>query len=543
MLDGKTVWNEWFQRDMGDVDVGGKTVYSFLGMKKSFYAVLEATAATYPNKAGIYDTWESSYTYSEFLLIVDRFSDWLAHSRQVKKGQRIGLLLHNGIAFAVSFYALSKLGAVAVPLPTKYRASEIAALIGKAELDGIVVSEAFCDYVADYEAEDFFVTVAKDDERGYGFQYLLADTAGGAAEKDFARGCGCGEWDDAAILMFTSGTTSASKGVVLKNYNIVHAVMIYQRLLELGPEDRTIIPVPIYHITGLVALLGLFVYIGGTVYLHRRYDARRILKGVQKHRITFMHGSPTVFGLLLEHQREFPALPSIRTLACGSSYLPVETLKRLHRWMPAMKLQRVYGMTETSSPATIFPYDAATSIYPGAEGKPVPGMLLRIADDHGNEVADGTVGTVWLKGTNVCEYYYKTQSPLITEDGWLNTGDVGYVNEDSYVFIVDRKKDMINRGGEKIWCTDVEDELLRIPGVRDAAVAGIPDAVYGEAAAAVVVMESGCHMTPAELKSRLKCRMAGYKIPREILFVAAVPKTPGMKTDKNAIRRLFAEKE
>lgn len=252
-----------------------------------------------------------------------------------------------------------------------------------------------------------------------------------------------------------------------------------------------------------------------------------------------MHGSPTVFGMLLDYQKEFPKLPTIRTLACGSSYLPVETLKKLHQWMPEMKLQNVYGMTETSSPGTVFPYDAATSIYPGSEGKPVPGMELKVLDEQGNEAPNGTVGIVFLRGANICEYYYNLDTPLITEDGWLNTGDMGYINEDSYVFIVDRKKDMINRGGEKIWCTDVEDELIAIKEVRDAAVVGIPDAVYGEVAAAVVVLEEPGSISEESIKEQLKTRLARYKIPERILFVDAVPKTSGLKTDKRKIKEMF----
>ena len=291
------------------------------------------------------------------------------------------------------------------------------------------------------------------------------------------------------ILMFTSGTTSTSKGVILKNYNINHAVMIYQRILELGEDDRTIIPVPIYHITGLVALLGLFVYIGGTVYLHKRYDAYRILSAIQEHEITFLHGSPTVFGLLLELKNKFSKNESIRVLACGSSYMPVETMMKLHQWMPQMTFHRIYGMTETSSPATIFPSDAATSIYAKAQGKPIPGMELKIVDDSGKEVPCKEIGNVQLKGTNICESYYHIEKSPIDKEGWLDTGDMGYLNEDSYLYIVDRKKDMINRGGEKIWCNDVENEITSLKGVKESALVGIPSEKYGEVAAAVVVLE------------------------------------------------------
>lgn len=531
MLEGKNVWNEWFQRDMANMQIGNRTVYTFPNMKQSFYHMLKETAGTYPEKIGLCDNWNRKYSYREFLHMVDDLAAYLKQTMHVEKRDHVGLLLNNGIEFAVSFYAVCKLGAVAAPFPTKYREPEVRALVEKADLQCILVSEDYRSWTAAYEDMGIQVLLTHEEERKYGFIYLKMPKA---PWED-----GVGELTDEIVLMFTSGTTSASKGVVLKNYNINHAVMIYQRLLDLGPEDKTIIPVPIYHITGLVALLGLFIYLGGTVYLYKRYDARRILEGVCKHGITFMHGSPTVFGMLLDYQTEFPKLPTIRTLACGSSYLPVETLKKLHRWMPEMKLQNVYGMTETSSPGTVFPYDAATSIYPGSEGKPVPGMELKVLDEQGNEVPDGTVGIVFLRGANICEYYYHLDTPLITEDGWLNTGDMGYINEDSYVFIVDRKKDMINRGGEKIWCTDVEDELIAIREVRDAAVVGIPDEIYGEVAAAVVVLEEPRSISEESIKEQLKTRLARYKIPERILFVDAIPKTPGLKTDKRKIKEMF----
>lgn len=534
MLEGKDVWNPWFQTDMEDIKIGDRTVYTFSKMKKSFYEMLEDTAERYPDKPGLCDNWNRSYTYREFLHMVDSLAAYLKNVLHVKKKSHVGLLLNNGIEFATAFYAVCKLGAVAVPLPTKYREPEIQSLTDKADLYCVLVSEDYGSLIRDYEDAGIIVLCTRDEENGYGFCYL--NLPGGGTELSAP---GCGELEDEMILMFTSGTTSESKGVILKNYNINHAVMIYQRLLELGPEDKTIIPVPIYHITGLVALLGLFVYIGGTVYLYKRYDARRILEGINNHGITFMHGSPTVFGLLLDYQKEFPELKSVRKLACGSSYIPVETMKKLHRWMPGMEFQNVYGMTETSSPGTVFPYDAAISIYPKSQGKPIPGMHLKIVDDDGREVADGIVGSIYLKGANICEYYYNIDSPLITPDGWLDTGDKGYINEDSYVFIVDRKKDMINRGGEKIWCTDVENELLSLEGIKDTAVVGIPNGVYGEVAAAVVVLEKGSRLTEEEIKIGLKNRLAKFKIPEKVIFVDEVPKTPGLKTDKNYIRTLF----
>lgn len=534
MIEGKNVWNAWIQKDMGDMQIGNRTVYTFLNMKKNFYEMLCATAETYPDKVGVFDNWNRSYTYREFLRMVDDLASYFKEELFIEKGDHVGLLLNNGIEFVVSFYAVCKLGAVVVPFPTKYRELEIKALISKADLKCILVSEDYVNWKMDYEKAGISVLFTRNEEKEYGFTYLNIPEA--------PKEPGVGELNDEMILMFTSGTTSSSKGVILKNYNINHAVMIYQRLLDLGPEDKTIIPVPIYHITGLVALLGLFIYMGGTVYLHKRYNAQRILEEINEHDITFMHGSPTVFGLLLDYQKESPKLDSIRVLACGSSYMPVETLKKLHRWMPNMRFQNIYGMTETSSPGTVFPYDAATSIYAKSQGKPVPGLCVKILDEDGKEVEDGDVGVVHLKGANICEYYYNMDSPLITKDGWLNTGDMGYINEDSYVFIVDRKKDIINRGGEKIWCNDVEEEIISLPEVKDAAVVGIPSEKYGEVAAAVVVLEEGSKLTEAEIQSRLKSMIARYKIPERIMFLDSIPKTPGLKTDKRKIRELFFEK-
>lgn len=531
MVKGKDVWGTWLQRDMEERQIGNRTVYTFSKMKNSFYEMLCDTATKYPDKIGIVDNWNREYTYQKFLVMVNQLAAYMKHILKVEKGNHIGLLLNNGIEFATAIYAVCKLGAVAVTLPTKYREPEIQSLVKKADLKFIFVSEDYKVWTSFYTECGIKVILTENEKTEYGFTYL-------AMQKEKEES-GEGELEDEVILMFTSGTTSTSKGVILKNYNINHAIMIYQRILELGEDDRTIIPVPIYHITGLVALLGLFVYIGGTVYLHKRYDAYRILSAIQEHEITFLHGSPTVFGLLLELKNKFSKNESIRVLACGSSYMPVETMMKLHQWMPQMTFHRIYGMTETSSPATIFPSDAATSIYAKAQGKPIPGMELKIVDDSGKEVPCKEIGNVQLKGTNICESYYHIEKSPIDKEGWLDTGDMGYLNEDSYLYIVDRKKDMINRGGEKIWCNDVENEITSLKGVKESALVGIPSEKYGEVAAAVVVLEKESKLTEEDIKQKLHDRIAKYMIPEKILFLEKIPKTPGLKTDKRAIRALF----
>ncbi len=531
MIKGCEVWNRNFQKDMGIRKIGEKEVFTFLNMRNNYYEILEDTTERFPNKIAFCDNWNREYTFSAFLQMVDNFAEYLRKNMGVQKKSHVGLLLHNSIEFCTAFFAIGKIGAVAVPFPSKYREPEIRALIEKADLSFLLCAEEFQSWVEDYEEKGICTAYSLDEAHGFGFRHLELPKG--------CRGNSEGQLTDEVIIMFTSGTTSASKGVVLKNYNIIHAAMIYQRLCEVTPEDKTIIPVPIYHITGLIALLGLFVYTGGTVYLYRRYDAKQVLECILNNNITFMHGSPTVFGLLMDYHMEFPELPSLKTMLCGSSYMPVEKMKRIHRWLPTMKFMTVFGMTETASPGTLFPYDTPTSIYPESSGKPIPGLDLKIVDNQGKELPPGEVGSVLIKGANILEYYYKMETPLLSEDGWLDTGDMGYYNEDAYVFFVDRKKDMINRGGEKIWCTDVEDELISMPQIKDAAVVGIPDEVYGEVAAAVVVLEKGEALTYEEIRACLTTKLARYKLPEKVLFVEEVPKTPGLKVNKKYIRTMF----
>lgn len=535
MIRGSTLWDDSIVQNMESTVFNGIQVLSCTGVPDSLYHALKLSADRCPDKILFCDNWERSYTYREFLAMTDQMAWWLKNNLQVTKGKHVGLLLHNSIEFCTAFFAAVKLGAIAVPFPTKYKEAEAAHLIMKADLDVLIFSETFKDWMEPYEKAGIRLLESEREETGFGFRHLLQMGFPGE------EGAGEGTLPDEVIIMFTSGTTSQSKGVVLRNYNVMNAVAVYHRILGITAEDKTIIPVPIYHITGLVALLGLFVYAGGTVYLYKRYDAVRILECIRQNRITFMHGAPTVYSLMLEHKEEYPVLTSLRILACGGSYMPTEKLRELHKWLPQAKIQVVYGMTETSSPGVIFPGDAPTSIFAGAAGKPVPGLELKILDEEGKEKGYLETGEVWIRGNVVTGGYYKLDTGLVDAEHWLNTGDMGYVNEEGYVYIVDRKKDMINRGGEKIWCTDVEEELMKLSFIRDAAVVGIKDSLYGEAPAAAVVI-SGEQKIPAEdIKKALGPRIAKFKIPVKYLFLDKIPKTAGMKTDKKRIREMLEE--
>lgn len=559
MYVGERLWPERLTADMEEKKISEKVkIRTYPGLPENMYKSFEAAAAHLPDKTALVDNWGRAYSYGNLHQKIRKFSAWLYQDMQVRKGRHVALMLYNGVEFCVAFLALNKIGAVAVPLPTKYKKEEVRSLTEKSEVDLVICEEKFSGYFEAVGGGEIPVCKIPEGQLGYGLEAFRAETgydeaaAGAGRDKTGKQAAepysvsvpGPQASDepaasDTALLMFTSGTTSRSKGVVIKNYNIMHAIVSYERTLGIVEEDKAILPVPIYLITGLVAVFGLMMHVGGTVIINRFFDAGRVLEDIKKYKVTFLHASPTVFTLLLGRREEAGPLPGLRMLACGSSNMPPGKIRMLHDWLPDCEFRTIYGLTETTSPATVFPVDACGSQYIGSSGIPIPGLAFRIVDDEGAEVKDGIQGRILVKGSNITEAYYQLQTPAL-QDGWLDTGDIGYFSPGGYLFIVDRKKDMINRGGEKICSFDVENELCSISGVEDAAVVGIPDELYGEAPAAVVRLRPGSGLTEEKIKEYLREKLAGYMVPVRILALEEIPVTKNMKTDKKKIRQLFA---
>lgn len=497
-------------------------------MPYSMYKSLLKTAQKAPEKICIIDDDGTACTYHQFLKLVDDFSKVLYHIYHVAKGAHVGVLLYNSIEFCASIYALNKLCAVAVPLSTKYRKPEILSLVGKADLNGIIYHKDFFEWFSE-DDEMFHIKMGTDGLKTLPSGALFPEVP------DLASSL-----EDRAILMFTSGTTSQSKGVLMANYNIMHAIAVYKEEFGITERDKTVLPVPAYHVTGLIAVMGLFIHAGGSIRLHKFFNAQRVLMEIKKYKLTFLHASPTVFSMLLEQKNDFTDLPSLRIFACGSGNMPKQKILEVKEWIPQLEFRTVYGLTETTSPATIFPEDAATSRHIGSSGKPVAGMEFQILDEDGKILEPLETGTVFVKGTTVTVGYYKLENDLL-KDGWLNTGDIGYFDEDGYLYLVDRKKDMINRGGEKICSFDVENVLYNMPGIKEAAVVAIPDERYGEVPAAMIVADAEEELNAEKLRVYMGERMAKYKIPVKFIFCHCLPMTPNMKIDKKKIREILSQ--
>lgn len=522
MLNGSKLWSssilEGLQKWEGKNNFQQEK-YKF--SPETVYQGLKNNAKKNGRSIAVVDNSNRSWSYEELLDKVDIFADYILENYDKDEALHVGTLLFTNIEFIVTYYACAKIGAVIVPFPTKYRAEEIRSLISQSNLDLMIVDEDLEHLIIDLSLSKIYV---RENSSGYGLQHLVI----GLRKQSKVSV----NHNTPLILMFTSGTTSLSKGVILTHYNIIHASIVYERIFELTSKDKTIIAVPSYHITGLSAIISLFIHIGGTIYCHRFFDAMKILKCIDNEGITFMHGSPTVFKILYDsHEKciDRPNLQSIRRIACGGSYTPIHHLEIFHKWLPHAQFSVVYGMTETSSPAFIFPGDSPTSIYAGASGKPIPGIEVKILNEHQREVALGSIGTIWIRGSVVTRSYYNIDSDLISKDGWLNTQDMAYANEEGMIWVVDRQKDMINRGGEKIWPRDVEESINKLPHIIESAVVGIEDNTYGEVAVAVIIQNDEGTWNQENLKKVLLESVATYKIPVHILFLDEMPRTKNQK--------------
>lgn len=540
MVDGKALWDTEITKDMIERQISeSKRIETFPDMPDSLYEALKKTSAVYSEKPALIDNFGNICTYRQFLERSEELAAYLYWKRSARRGTHVGIMMYNTTEFCVAFLALSRLGAVTVPLPSKFKQAEVLPLAEHAEVELILCDADYADWFKGTYREGQLVVVSETRER-YGYQEIYQNWEERDRNISDMKDVPGGRMEDAAIIMFTSGTTSKSKGVLLKNYNVMHAVEAYRRTLGITEKDISVIATPIYHITGLVALLGLFLSVGGTLYLHKFFDAKRVIEDARKFGFTFIHASPTVFNLIIQEGEHTPEIPGLVSFACGSSNMMKDKLTRLHRWLPNSRFHTVYGLTETSSPAAVFPGDAAGSKYIGSSGIPIPGTQFKIVDDDGNELPAGEVGEIVVSGSVVLDCYYKQETESLKEN-WLYTGDLGYFNEAGYLYVVDRKKNMINRGGEKIWCYDVENEIAGMEEVQDAAVVGIPDELYGEVAAAVVQLSKGSCLTGKEIQQYLRGRMAKYKIPVKIKMVAQVPQTLNGKTDKIRIKEMLME--
>ncbi len=508
----------------------GRVIETYPDLPENMYESLSDSAKRHPEKDALIDDLGRKFTYSELERKVDQFASCLKHRFGVQKGDHVAIMAYSTNEYVVMFLAVIKLGAVAVILPSKFKEQEIHSLVERADVKYIFCDKQFEAWFESYRDKGITLTSYQPTSTAFAFDALTKENAPEEA--------GEGTYEDVSVMMFTSGTTSLSKGVLLTNYNFMHAAAVYRSTFQVTDQDSTVISVPIYTITGLSAVLGTFLYAGGTIYLQRIFHADQVLKCIRDHELTYIHAAPTICNFLLEEREHFPDLPTLRYIVCGGSRMKKEKIRKLHDWLPNCEFHNVYGMTETTSPGTIFPENPVDSKEIESTGIPIPGLVYKVVDEEQRELPAGQTGEIMVSGACIMEGYYKLDTPSY-QNGWLNTGDVGYFTEDGYCYILNRKKDMINRGGEKLTSSDVEDQLYQMDGIEDAVVVGIPDETYGEIPAALIKLEKGAQWDEKGIQEYLRNKIAKYKIPGKIRFVDSIPMTPNGKIDKKLIRSTY----
>lgn len=343
-----------------------------------------------------------------------------------------------------------------------------------------------------------------------------------------------------ALIIYTSGTTGTPKGVMLDHVNIDAMADMCRRALQIGPADRCLLILPLFHVNGIVVSVLTPLLAGGSVAIVDRFDPRTFFDVVERERPTFFSAVPTIYTMLMAlPPAVVPDTTSVRFAVCGAAPAPAELLIRVETRY-GFPLIEGYGLSEGTCASTINPIDGPRRA--GTVGRPFPGQRIRIVDQTGADLPTGEDGEVLIAGPNIMRGYLgrPQETARTVIDGWLHTGDIGHLDADGYLNLVGRSKDMIIRGGENIYPREIEDVLGSDPTVFEAAVIGVPDEKWGEVVVAYIAPQQGASIDTVALGALCATKLAGYKRPTLIEVVDSIPKNPVGKPDKNSLRAIYA---
>jgi long-chain acyl-CoA synthetase len=522
-----------------EVHYDGRRMRCFFPRPQSFHALLEAAVARNPDGEALV-CGDQRLTYAQLDLEVGRVAAGLA-ARGIGKGDRVAMLLGNRIEFVVVMFAASRLGAIWVPMNTRDQMPGFTHMLNNSGAS-LVVTEA--ELIERLPAPDAAPDLRHRIVIGEGQGIFEAYDALRSGEP-VMRATEVDEEDVAGIL-YTSGTTGLSKGAMLTHLGIVHSAMHFTAVMGLGDTDRSIVSVPLGHVTGAVAIIATLIHVAGCVIIMPVFKAGDFLSLAGRERMTHTLMVPAQYNLLLlqpDHGRYH--LSGWRIGAFGGAPMPEVTIARLAEWLPGLKLMNGYGATETTSPAAIMPW-TETARRPDSVGLTVPCGSIRIMAPDDSEVPRGTSGEIWIAGPMVVPGYWRNQQATAREftGGYWRSGDVGSMDGEGYVRVFDRLKDVINRGGYKIYTTEVENVLLAHPDVAEASAIGKPCPVLGERVHAYIVPKEGRAPDLAAITQDCARNLSDYKVPESFTVIdTPLPRNPNGKVLKRQLREMLLAEE
>ena len=467
----------------------------------------------------------NEWSYRELYSQATKIAGYL-QNRGYKKGDIIAQFMLNSDLFMVVYYGVQLAGCTVMPVNTKLAPPEVDYIFMHSEAKALFYDDAIAQAL---EATNYHF---KEELNLQDIRSILEDDAFG--DEDFASL----EADDTAVVMYTSGTTGKPKGVMLSHRNIYEAAEIWSESMNMTHEDRMYICTPLFHCAGSHVFAVPTMYRGGTVIIAESFSPDHTLAQLVETEATIFFGVPAMYTILLNKpELKTYDFEHLRLFCYGAAPMPYELVKRLKEAFPKVAVQNLYGQTENTPAATSLLDDAALTKI-GSVGKPLAKTEVKLVDAQGQKVPVGEVGEICVRGPQVMKGYLRNpeETSAAIQNGWLYSGDLGRFDEEGYLYIVDRKKDMIIRGGENIYPIEIEEVLYQMPEILEAAVVGIPHEVYGEVAKAFVVLKEGATLAEADILLYAKTQLAKYKVPADIELISSLPRNASGKVLKHTLR-------
>ena len=513
---------------------GDRVVPAFCTRPKSIWAMVTDAAANNPD--------------GEALVCGARRMTWREVAQQsacvaaglrrmgLKSGDRVALLLGNRIEFVLAMFGAAHLGLVTALLGTRQQKPEIAYVLNDCGAALLIHEAGLADRLPDpHDVPGLTRRIAVDDDANTSQFSGLVDSGPLQAPADVGE-------QDTAMILYTSGTTGRPKGAMLAHCNVIHSAMIYQACMELTSADRSIAAVPLAHVTGVVANIMSMARCAGTLIIVAEFKAAEYLKIAARERVTQTVMVPAMYNLcLLQPDFDTHDLSAWRIGGYGGAPMPIATIEQLAVKVPGLRLINAYGSTETTSPSTIMPPEL-TAAHIDSVGLPCPGADIIVVDAGGRELPRGEIGEIWIRSGSVIKGYWK--NPEATAEsftaGFWHSGDLGSIDTENFVRVFDRQKDMINRGGLKIYSAEVESVLSGHPGVLESAIIAKPCPVLGERVHAVIVTRDD-GVTAEALRAWCAERLSDYKVPETMdLTAEPLPRNANGKVMKRQLREAWA---
>ena len=511
--------------------------------------LLNITSLIVPDRhAIVFD--DMRLTFGEIAGRVNRLANGLAELG-VGAGDRVAVMQVNCNEHVESYFATAKLDAILVPINFRARSEELTFMLNDSGVKAIILGQRYQDMLRSIKPElttlEHQITL---EAPGEGFVFYDDLLANASDEERFPTADG----DDVTIIMFTAGTTGTPKGVMLSHNSFTSYILANVEPVDMDTAEKNILTVPLHHIAGVQAVMAA-VYGGRTLVLQRQFDEEGWMKLVQEEKVNRAMMVPTMLKRLMDRPafKDYD-LSSLRVITYGAAPMPLEVIKKAIVEFPNTRFINAFGQTETASTITMLPPDAH-DIHEGdpdyeqkmkrlgSIGKPLPDVEVRIVNEEGNDVSLGENGEIVARGDRLMKGYWNREEATkeTLRGGWLYTGDLGYWDDEGFIFLSGRAKDFLKRGGEMIAPEEVEQIIMSHPSVDEAAIIGIPDIEWGERVRAIVVRKPGAELTAEEVIEHCRPRMAGFKRPEDVVFIDELPRNPMGKVLKRVLREDYPQ--